>query len=180
MMKTMNTNPHQLAYDNRKIIDKVLQRSLFTFLPQLREQDLQDLFSEGYLALYKAAISFSMEKGTHFTTFAYTCVKNHLLDYINRIILHSYTYLPLNEEWAAEDEQQTYGNETMLYNLDVQLAMDTLDMRERDIFSNKTGIGIDHKALDSQELATRYHLTPQHVNRLYNKALEKVQHFMTA
>lgn len=176
----MNTNPHQLAYDNRMIIDKVLQRSLFSFLPQLREQDIEDLFSEGYLALYKAAISFNMEKGAHFMTFAYTCVKNHLLDYINRIILHSNTYLPLNEEWAAEDEEQIYGNETMLYNLDVQLAMDTLDIREREIFSNKTGIGVDHKAWDSQELAMRYQLTPQHVNRLYKKTLEQVQHFMTA
>lgn len=182
-MNTMNTTPHQLAVANKSIIDKVISRSLYAFEPYLSEEDKQDLSSEGYLALYKAALNYSMEKGANFATFAYKCVKNHLLDYISHYISRYAmcdNYVSLDDELAGPFEEFSYSNDEMLNDIDMRMAMDTLDMRERDIFSNKTGIGIHHKGMDSKELASKLNLTPQHVNRLYNHALEKVQRFMTA
>ena len=81
---------HQLALANRSIINKVLNKEFYGFREYFTPENVCDLHEEGYLALYKAASKFQEGRGTTFATYAYTCVRNSLLDYIRETILLTY------------------------------------------------------------------------------------------
>lgn len=44
----------------------------------------EDLISEGFLELFKAAVSYSADKGTKFKTFATLCVKDAILRHLHK------------------------------------------------------------------------------------------------
>ena len=46
--------------------------------------DIDDLIGEASLAYTIALDKFNPDKGTKFTTFAYWCIKNHLITYVSR------------------------------------------------------------------------------------------------
>lgn len=189
---------HQLALANRSLINKVINKEFYGFRTYFTPENLSDLYGEGYLALYKAASRFQEEKGIAFATFAYTCVKNALLDYIRKIILLTYEkkenqapdndmdmlsepespysnvfFTSIND--MIEDEVQYVYSADYLYNsIDRKIAINALGTTERDIFTNKTGVGITDYPLDTKQLADKYGYTTQHVNRLYRAAEQKV------
>ena len=187
---------HQLALANRSLINKVLNKEFYDLRVYFTHENLCDLQEEGYLALYKAASKFQEGRGTTFATFAYTCVKNALLDYIRKMILLSYeknetpesdndTDMPSNspygnvfftsiEDMFEADVQYVYNADYLYDSIDRNVAIDTLNATERDIFTNKTGIGITDYALDTKQLADKYGYTTQHVNRIYRTAEQKV------
>ena len=189
---------HQLALANRSLINKVINKEFYGFRTYFTPENLSDLYGEGYLALYKAASRFQEEKGIAFATFAYTCVKNALLDYIRKTILLTYEkkenqapdddmdmlsepespysnvfFTSIND--MIEDEVQYVYSADYLYNsIDRKIAINALGTTERDIFTNKTGVGITDYPLDTKQLADKYGYTTQHVNRLYRAAEQKV------
>lgn len=190
---------HQLALANRSIIDKVLNKEFYGFREYFTPENVCDLHEEGYLALYKAASKFHEGRGTTFATYAYTCVRNSLLDYIREIILLTYEKQENQEhdddmDMLSEPESQ-YGNvffstiENMIENgvqymysadylydsIDMGIAINVLDATERDIFTHKTGYDIADSPLDTKQLADKYGYTPQHVNRIYRAAEQKVR-----
>ena len=190
---------HQLALANRSLINKVINKEFYGFRTYFTPENLSDLYGEGYLALYKAASRFQEEKGIAFATFAYTCVKNALLDYIRKTILLTYEkkenqapdddmdmlsepespysnvfFTSIND--MIEDEVQYVYSADYLYNsIDRKIAINALGTTERDIFTNKTGVGITDYPLDTKQLADKYGYTTQHVNRLYRAAEQKVR-----
>ena len=189
---------HQLALANRSLINKVINKEFYGFRTYFTPENLSDLYGEGYLALYKAASRFQEEKGIAFATFAYTCVKNALLDYIRKTILLTYEkkenqapdddmdmlsepespysnvfFTSIND--MIEDEVQYVYSADYLYNsIDRKIAINALGTTERDIFTNKTGVGITDYPLDTKQLADKYGYSTQHVNRLYRAAEQKV------
>ena len=187
---------HQLALANRSIINKVLNKEFYGFREYFTPENVCDLHEEGYLALYKAASKFQEGRGTTFATYAYTCVRNSLLDYIRETILLTYEKQENQEhdddmlsepessysnvfftsiDDMIEDEMQYVSSADYLYNnIDRNIAINMLGTTERDIFTNKTGIGITDYPLDTKQLADKYGYTPQHVNRLYRAAEQKV------
>lgn len=187
---------HQLALANRSLINKVLNKEFYGFREYFTPENLCDLQEEGYLALYKAATKFQENRGNSFATYAYTCVRNTLLDYIRKTILLSYekqdnqeldddTDMPSDspygnvfftsiEDMFEADMQYVYNADYLYDSIDRNVAIDTLNATERDIFTNKTGIGITDYALDTKQLADKYGYTTQHVNRLYRAAEQKV------
>ena len=195
-MTNTNNRFHQLALANRSLINKVLNKEFYGFREYFTPENLCDLQEEGYLALYKAATKFQENRGNSFATYAYTCVRNTLLDYIRKTILLSYekqdnqeldddTDMPSDspygnvfftsiEDMFEADMQYVYNADYLYDSIDRNVAIDTLNATERDIFTNKTGIGITDYALDTKQLADKYGYTTQHVNRIYRTAEQKV------
>ena len=191
---------HQLALANRSIINKVLNKEFYGFRAYFTPENVCDLHEEGYLALYKAASKFQEGRGTTFATYAYTCVRNTLLDYIRKTILLSYekqdnqdnqeldddTDMPSDspygnvfftsiEDMFEADVQYVYNADYLYDSIDRSIAVNALSTTERDIFTNKTGIDITDCPLDTKQLADKYGYTTQHVNRLYRAAEQKVR-----
>ena len=187
---------HQLALANRSIINKVLNKEFYGFREYFTPENVCDLHEEGYLALYKAASKFQEGRGTTFATYAYTCVRNSLLDYIRETILLTYekqesqehdddmlsepessygnVFFSSIDDMIEDEVQYEYSADYLYNNIDRNIAINMLGTTERDIFTNKTGIGITDYPLDTKQLADKYGYTPQHVNRLYRTAEQKV------
>ena len=189
---------HQLALANRSIINKVLNKEFYGFREYFTPENVCDLHEEGYLALYKAASKFQEGRGTTFATYAYTCVRNSLLDYIRETILLTYekqenqehdddmdmlsepessysnVFFTSIDDMIEDEMQYVYSADYLYNNIDRNIAINMLGTTERDIFTNKTGIGITDYPLDTKQLADKYGYTPQHVNRLYRAAEQKV------
>ena len=187
---------HQLALANRSIIDKVLNKEFYGFREYFTPENVCDLHEEGYLALYKAASKFQEGRGTTFATYAYTCVRNSLLDYIRETILLTYekqenqehdddmlsepessysnVFFTSIDDMIEDEIQYVYSADYLYNNIDRNIAINMLGTTERDIFTNKTGIGITDYPLDTKQLADKYGYTTQHVNRLYRAAEQKV------
>lgn len=189
---------HQLALANRSIINKVLNKEFYGFREYFTPENVCDLHEEGYLALYKAASKFQEGRGTTFATYAYTCVRNSLLDYIRETILLTYekqenqehdddmdmlsepessysnVFFTSIDDMIEDEMQYVYSADYLYNNIDRNIAINMLGTTERDIFTNKTGIGITDYPLDTKQLADKYGYTTQHVNRLYRAAEQKV------
>ena len=187
---------HQLALANRSIINKVLNKEFYGFREYFTPENVCDLHEEGYLALYKAASKFQEGRGTTFATYAYTCVRNSLLDYIRDTILLTYekqenqehdddmlsepessysnVFFTSIDDMIEDEMQYVYSADYLYNNIDRNIAINMLGTTERDIFTNKTGIGITDYPLDTKQLADKYGYTTQHVNRLYRAAEQKV------
>ena len=187
---------HQLALANRSIINKVLNKEFYGFREYFTPDNVCDLHEEGYLALYKAASKFQEGRGTTFATYAYTCVRNSLLDYIRETILLTYekqenqehdddmlsepessysnVFFASIDDMIEDEMQYVYSADYLYNNIDRNIAINMLGTTERDIFTNKTGIGITDYPLDTKQLADKYGYTTQHVNRLYRAAEQKV------
>ena len=188
---------HQLALANRSIINKVLNKEFYGFRAYFTPENVCDLHEEGYLALYKAASKFQEGRGTTFATYAYTCVRNSLLDYIRETILLTYekqenqehdddmlsepessysnVFFTSIDDMIEDEIQYVYSADYLYNNIDRNIAINMLGTTERDIFTNKTGIGITDYPLDTKQLADKYGYTTQHVNRLYRAAEQKVR-----
>lgn len=187
---------HQLALANRSIINKVLNKEFYGFRAYFTPENVCDLHEEGYLALYKAASKFQEGRGTTFATYAYTCVRNSLLDYIRETILLTYekqenqehdddmlsepessysnVFFTSIDDMIDDEIQYVYSADYLYNNIDRNIIINMLGTTERDIFTNKTGIGITDYPLDTKQLADKYGYTTQHVNRLYRAAEQKV------
>lgn len=202
-MKNTIDRTHQLALANCSIIDKVLYKALSSFQSYYTPDNLSDLKNEGYIALYKAAKNFKEEKGS-FATFAYICVKNHLMDYIQANILLTFEknenpdadldeelYKAIGEKYNAssshenifftsindlveDNRQYAYSADYVYDTVECKFALEQLNTTEQDIFANKSGVGLTNRALSTQQLADKYGYTTQHVNRLYRSAEQKV------
>jgi RNA polymerase sigma factor (sigma-70 family) len=195
-MTNTNNRFHQLALANRSLINKVLNKEFYGFREYFTPENLHDLCGEGYLALYKAATKFQENRGNSFATYAYTCVRNTLLDYIRKTILLSYekqdnqeldddmdmpsespygnVFFTSIEDLFEADMQYVYSSDYLYDSIDRSIAINALSTTERDIFTNKTGIDITDCPLDTKQLADKYGYTTQHVNRLYRAAEQKV------
>ena len=190
---------HQLALANRSLINKVLNKEFYGFREYFTPENLHDLCGEGYLALYKAATKFQENRGTTFATYAYTCVRNALLDYIRDTILLSYekqenqepdddmdilsepespysnVFFTSIDDMIVDEVRYVYSADYLYNSIDRKIAINALGSTGRDIFTNKTGIGITDCPLDTKQLADKYGYTTQHVNRLYRAAEQKVR-----
>ena len=61
-----------------------------------------------------------------------------------------------------------------------RFSSNNMSDRDQDIIYHKTGLTSEIKALSTQELADKYHLTTQHVNRIYKKGLAILQEVVRA
>ncbi len=175
---------HALAMAHLYVIEQVIAN--YQPIRLCRFNALSDFFHEGYLALYKAAEKFDATRGKHFSSFAYTCVLNALRSYIyaNEYIVcmpyeedgetpHSSHFVPFeyapNAISCATDERKR--NRAILREL---IAKSNLDERERTIVQNKYDFNLTNEPMSTEQLAMKYHMTTQSINRLNRGALEKL------
>lgn len=173
---------HQLALAHMDLIGIVVAANHFnttcTFLT------VDDFKGVGYVALYKAAEQYDETKGIHFRAFAYTYVRNALIDSIRKYentiryphsdgkqaICISLDQL-INNDLEPEDSTSNEHKHQVF-----RLIQDAhLTHRERNILCNKYDIMLADEPLNTQELADHYHMTPQHVNRICRSAIDKLR-----
>ena len=170
-------NYNQLAMDSIKVIDQVIQSK--KLLKHLSFNEESDLKQEGYIALVKAAEKYDSSKGAKFTTYAYYYVLSALNGYLRKnehtISLPKDSDLQLS--YVSHDEVECVEQNTNRYYRNLvhsMIATSNLDERERTIIQNKYDINLTDEPLSTAELADKYHLTTQSVNRLNRGALEKM------
>ena len=78
------------------------------------------------------------------------------------------------DDMIVDEVQYVYSADYLYNSIDRKIAINALGTTERDIFTNKTGVGITDYPLDTKQLADKYGYTTQHVNRLYRAAEQKV------
>lgn len=62
----------------------------------LRESERDDLIQEGYIALYSAALAYESNRGASFSTFASHCIRNKMINWIDKNINSDASSLPLS------------------------------------------------------------------------------------
>lgn len=170
---------HHIALQHRDIIKQVIYGCFKQYNPNLIKAEYEDMYSEGYLSLYKAAKTYDAEQKASFNTYAYKLIHQGLQNYLKMVVKRNGRYIPYDEE-----EMEAYANtmkqdDSTELNMNIQKIMeDYMDERERTIFANKTGIGLQEKAMNTEELAQLYHLTTQHVNRIKRSAIDKVRYLL--
>jgi RNA polymerase sigma factor (sigma-70 family) len=172
---------YQLVKDHAYVIDQVIVSKHFDQVCRVLEYN--DLWLAGYIYLDKAAEHYDSSKGTKFSSFAYGCIYNGILDTIRKEEFHirvpknkvNGDYQPLipccsldelleNENYDMEDEESQ----------DIYAMMeDCLDEREYMVLTHKYGLKDD--PWSSIELAEALHVTPQTVNRIKRNALDKLR-----
>lgn len=181
-----NESIHALAMEHFYVIEQVIANYQPFRLCQFNA--LADLVQEGYLALYKAAEKFDANRCKRFSSFAYTCVLNALRSYVyaneyavcmpyddDSEVPHSAHFVsfdstPKAASRVADDRKRYY---VMLREL---IANSNLDERERTIVQNKYDFNLSTEPMSTEELAIKYKMTPQSINRLNRGALEKLHH----
>ncbi len=168
---------NQLAMDSIKVIDQVIQSK--ELLKHLSFNELADLKQEGYIALVDAAKRYDSSMGAKFSTYAYYRVVSALNDYLRK---NEHT-ITLPKDSKVELSYVSYDNVTssnydsnrsyrgMIKEL---MALSDIDERSRTILQNKFDINLTDEPLTTSELAEKYHITTQSVNRLNRTALEKM------
>lgn len=76
------------------------------------KSNLEDFISEGKIALINSIKSFDLKKGTKFSTFCYSCVKNRMIDFSRKqrkIIL-----IPLSKDWDIPDKNLSVAKEKFI------------------------------------------------------------------
>ncbi len=90
-----------------------------------RHIDRGDLYQEGVLALYDAAEHYVPDRGVAFSTFAYVCVRNRMLNYMKK----DRCFVSL------EDFSDTIGAESAINEsvIDVGIALSMLPEQEQKV-----------------------------------------------
>ena len=125
--------------------------------PAYREQ-MEDIAQEVLLRLFRALGRFDPDRGVKFTTWAFTCVRNHCLDVLKKRRLRTVS-LTAGEpgadegQWALEDhgtiQPERYAqSQEIRARVDEALARISPDQRE--VFVMR-----EQKGMDYDEIATR-------------------------
>ncbi len=146
---------------------------------KFNSQAIEDLYSEGLLALYKAAQDYDPSKQVKFGALAYRYVTNALLSSIDKETRHN-NKVEFDSELFENHQEICVENEHKWLYMDIKTSLSILSDRDQDIIYHKTGLTSETKALSTQELADKYHLTTQHVNRIYKKGLALLQEVVRA
>jgi RNA polymerase sigma factor (sigma-70 family) len=96
-----NLTPNELFENNMNLVYGYIRKHEI----HIDSLEYDDLYQEGFLALFKACEKFDPSKGVQFNTFATTCIANHFTDLIrhNSRLIH-----PMITDPSAFDEVDIY------------------------------------------------------------------------
>ena len=137
----------------------------------------EDLLQEGYLGLCYAAKDFDESRGVLFTTFAYDYARKEM----QKLVRHYRSDVALasttEEELAEVPSPQCYEADFALASderrREVARAMEALTPCERKVIDSL--FGITEEAVGAQELAQRMDVGLDHIYKLKNRALRKME-----
>ena len=194
-------NPcHQLAMANLDLIDKVMATNKTVRSCTFIATD--DFFQSGYEVLYKAAKCHNTNGEASYRTYAARALSNHFYDmarlyektikrndFTNNLYIDSIDEMmalrELNqEEMIMSDDLSDEENE-LYWEIDQTNQATTwvkeliqeanLSEREMTILSNKYDIQLMEEPLSTKQLAEKYHMTTQSVNRICRETLDKLR-----
>lgn len=73
-------NKEELFNENLKLVPYTMKNLLHL---SINEFDFEDIMQEGYIGLWKAIQTFDESKGFEFSSYACSCIRNHLIAYLN-------------------------------------------------------------------------------------------------
>ena len=182
----------QMAAGDPQARDKLISRNLRLIAHVLKKYNVpesvqDDLLSIGTIGLIKAVDSYSLEKGSKFSTYAARCIDNEILMYF-RSQKKSTGDKSINDVIDTDKE----GNELTLVDIivgDDSIAEDLekkvniekmmrllkgLEERERQVLILR--YGLDNKPPRSQqETADRLGISRSYISRIEKKAIEKLR-----
>ena len=161
------------------MITSLIVNKLAGLVARFNSQAIEDLYSVGLMALYRAAQKFDPAKNIDFGVVAYCYLKNTLLTAIEAETRHNDRIEFDSELFDLQAETCEENDHEGLY-IDIQAALATMNDRDQSIFCDKIGMSAKPLVLRTQELAQMHHLTTQHVNRTFKKGLQQVQHLLSA
>ena len=195
-----SVNPsHQQAMANLDLISEVLATNRAVSSCSFLEED--DFAQWGYEVLYKAAKYHKTSGEASYRTYARRALHNNFIDLVKAYEktirrkdfsteLYCYSFKedcsqhePSDEESIASNSLQEFIESTLerensnqaqkwVRNL-IQNA--NLSDREKTILCNKYDIDLMQEPLATLQLAEKYHMTPQSVNRICRSAIEKLK-----
>lgn len=92
---------NQLLNDYRKMIYKII----YSFNMQNGDfsEDIESMYQEGCLALYKAVFSYEKERGAKFSSYAYMSIKSKVMNYYRKNSkIHNQEYFSIDSDKAYE------------------------------------------------------------------------------
>ena len=195
-----SVNPsHQQAMANLDLISEVLATNKAVRSCSFLEED--DFAQWGYEVLYKAAKYHKTSGEASYRTYARRALHNNFIDLVKAYEktirrkdfsteLYCYTFEedrleheqndgePQAKRSLQEDIESTLEleNNTQAHNLVRSLIRSAnLTEREKTILCNKYDIDLMEEPLATLQLAEKYHMTPQSVNRICRSAIEKLK-----
>lgn len=182
----------QMAAGDPQARDKLISRNLRLIAHVLKKYNVpesvqDDLLSIGTIGLIKAVDSYSLEKGSKFSTYAARCIDNEILMYF-RSQKKSAGDKSINDVIDTDKEGNELtlvdiivGEDNIAENLEKKVNIEKmmrllkgLDARERQVLILR--YGLDNKPPRSQqETADRLGISRSYISRIEKKAIEKLR-----
>lgn len=152
--------------------------------------DLEDLISIGTIGLMKAINTFNTGKNIKLATYASRCIENEILMQLRRTSkLKSEVSIdePLNKDsdgnelllsdiLGTEDNVTSKGIEDEVDKKLLQIAIEHLNKREKDIMQLRFGIGTSEgKEKTQKEVADMMGISQSYISRLEKKIMKKMK-----
>lgn len=135
---------------------------------------LEDLISEGYIGMIKAAENYDAAKGAKFTSYASNYVRQSMIDALNADDCQYNDNASQKLEAMADKESGTDSRtEQVILNDDIVAAIKLLKERERVVVSHCFGIGLPQMTL--AEIAEELGVTRERVRQIRKKAIRHLR-----
>ena len=162
----------RIADGDAKAVDKLTTANL-KFVVTLAKQyvgkgvDIEDLISEGNIALFKAASKYHRHTNKRFVVYAAPFIREAMDKTIGE--QSDTAASQIKREESLQDYTSTI-NEAMID--EIEQALDVLDERQRHIIRHAYGIGAHHKTL--AEIGEEMGLKRERVRQIRDKAVRKL------
>lgn len=83
----------------------------YTF--NLSDSEREDLIQEGFIALYRAAITFDENKGASFSTYSLLCAKRRMINWVEKNIKPGFSPIPLSSFEDSELEKLAIASDSV-------------------------------------------------------------------
>lgn len=157
-----------------------LLASLAKKFTQYTNARLDDLMSEGHLALIRAVEKFDFARGNKFSTYATGVLKNGFLYYLKRE--HRYSQRRVHADMVVmadslEDDRAPLVSQRSLRDLRSSLAklVDGLDERERKIIERRFGLAHDDEPQTLPQIGRELGVSKERVRQLQLRAIGKLR-----
>lgn len=152
--------------------------------------NIEDLISIGTIGLIKAINTFKTDKNIKLATYASRCIENEILMYLRRNNNKNRSEVsidePLNVDWEGNELllSDILGTDVNVIYKDIEeevdkdllnIAMDRLNPRERQIVRLRFGLDTGSDELTQKEVADLLGISQSYISRLEKKIIKRLR-----
>ena len=171
----------KIIIENLKLVNFVLKKMNIS-----NKSNYEDYYQVGVIGLINAAKMFNYDSKFSFSTYAYVCIKNEILNYIkknekNYLLLQESFYDEINIEDKIADESINIIDTIIMNETNNQLYFvlnNKLSDLERKIIKMSYGIGC--REYKQVEIAKILDIQQYKVSRIKKKALEQLKKYINS